>query len=100
MWDIHVQEAWGHFQKGQGKPVHSSHFVSEAGHGSSRTRRPYQRRRKYLKNAMSIFMAKYREHVQDMHTYIGVVIAAVRDMHAWRRSLMSTMEMMMTNIYL
>ena len=91
---VHVQEAWGYFQKGQGgKPAASSHFVGAPGRGSTRTRRPYQRRRKYLSNAKAIFMGKYKEFLEDTCV---VEIAAVRDMHAWRRSLTSTMAMMAT----
>jgi hypothetical protein len=90
----HVQEAWRWFQKGRAKLVHSSHSVGAPGRGSKRTRRVYQRRRKHLVNAKDIFMGKYREFVQDT----CVVIAAVRDMHAWRRSLMSTMAMMMATM--
>ena len=65
----HLQEAWGFFQKGRGKPGHSSHFVSPPGRGSLRTRRPYMRRRKYLTNAKTIFMGKYRAFVEDTCMY-------------------------------
>ena len=90
----HVQEAWRWFEKGRAKLVRASSYVGAPGCGSKRTRRVYQRRRKHLVNAKDIFMGKYREFVQDT----CVVIAAVRDMHAWRRSLMSTMAMMMATM--